>query len=301
MQPMAQDTLVMDSAEVKVTPSSAPLGAVVSGVDIRNLPERDLLRVRDAVLRHSVVVIRDQQLTPDDQSAFMDRLYGLRPSRGFPAHSVPGKPGMVVVSNILKDGRPIGMTDAGMLWHTDTCFTPNPEVFVSLYALEVPFKDDVALGDTRFMSATAAYEALSDDLKRELAGRRVRQSWEFHMNKMSRLGALTRPPLTAEEKATLPEPWHPVVRTHPITGRKLLYVNESFSERIEGLSEGLSQELLEQLWKHVADPRFQFRLSWRKRDLVVWDNCATQHLATFDYGAIPRLLHRCGTSGPVPE
>jgi taurine dioxygenase len=287
--------------EVRVTPADAALGAEISGVDISGgLSERELLQIRDALLRHSVVVLRDQELSPDDQVAFMDRLYGMRASLLLKSpFAVPGRPEVQIISNITENGRPIGINDAGVLWHTDTCFFPQPEMFVSLYALEIPYRDGMALGDTQWTSVIAAYDALADDIKRELSGRRVNQSFAYSIDKMRRLGILRRT-ATSEGVSNVAQ-LHPAVRTHPITGRRLLYVTESFSERIEGLPSDRSSALLEELWAHLIQPRFRFRHSWKKGDFVIWDNCATQHLATFDYADIPRRLHRCGTDGPIPE
>jgi taurine dioxygenase len=287
---------------ITVTPSGAALGAYVSGVDAGpKLGERGLIWVRDALLRHSVVILRDQTLTPDDQFAFMDRLYGMRPPLGMATpFAVAGHPEMQIISNIRQDGMPIGIDDAGLMWHTDTCSFPKPELFVSLYALEIPQREDgVALGDTHWTSTIAAYDALPKAIRQELAGKRVRQNYGFHIEQMRIRGILTR----GKDIQTTDNMWHlhPAVRTHPITGRKILYVNESYSERIEGMEPGRSRALLSQLWDHVTQERFRFTHSWRKGDFVIWDNSATQHLATFDYGSQPRLLHRCGSDGPVPE
>lgn len=286
---------------ITITPSGAALGAYVRGIDAGPaLSERGLMRVRDALLRHSVVVLRDQALTPDDQFAFMDRLYGMRPPLGIATpFAVGGHPEMQIISNIRKDGKPIGIDDAGLMWHTDTCSFPEPELFVSLYALEIPEREDgTALGDTHWTSTIAAYEALPDSIIQELAGKRVCQNYAFHIEQMRLRGILTRG--KEIQKTANMSHLHPVVRTHPITGRKMLYVNESYSEWIEGLEPDRSRALLEQLWDHVTHERFHFTHSWRKGDFVIWDNAATQHLATFDYGAQPRLLHRCGSDGPVP-
>lgn len=289
------------AADLEIIPSAGPFGAEIAGIDLaQGVSERDLRRIRDALLRYTLIVLRDQTIGPDDQLEFMDRLYGSRPPHG-PASSfaLPGYPQIQVISNIVENGRPIGIADAGLLWHSDTCYFPNPEFFVSLYALEIPFRDGTALGDTQWTNTVIAYEALPEAIKSELGERRVRQSYDFHIEKLRSRGFLTRPPV-AQKTDTVAQ-LHPAVRTHPITGRKLLYVSESFSERIEGLSPERSQALLQDLWAHLVQPRFIFRHSWRKGDFVVWDNCATQHLATFNYGKIPRRLHRCGSDGPVPE
>lgn len=287
---------------ITVTPSGAALGAYIEGADAGpGLTERALMRIRDALLRHSVVILRGQDLSPDDQFTFMDRLYGMRPPLGIATpFAVGGHPEMQVISNIKEDGKPIGIADAGLMWHTDTCSFPKPEMFVSLFALEIPAgADGVALGDTHWTSTIAAYEALDEDIRQELAGKRVCQSYAYHIEQFRQRGILKRG--KAIQKTDNTFHLHPAVRTHPITGRKLLYVNESYSEWIEGLQPERSRELLDQLYAHVTDERFRFTHSWRKGDFVIWDNAATQHIGTFDYGDQPRLLHRCGSDGPVPE
>jgi taurine dioxygenase len=294
-----------DWENVRITPSGDLLGAEVTGVDVAaGIDEATLMAVRDAVLRHSLVVLRDQRLSPGEQLAFTDRLAEVRPAPrpadGAHATIVPDHPQLIVVSNIIENGRPIGISDAGLLWHSDTCFQTHPELFVTLYAMEIPVRDGVALGDTRYASMPAAYDALDDATKERIDGLRVVQSYVYHMDKLERLGLLTRPRLTEEQRHDTVEVSHPLVRTHPITGRKLLYVNEAFSDRIEGMPYDESRELLDDLLAHLTREDFITVHHWRQGDLLIWDNCATQHLATFDYGTIPRRLHRCGTVGPVP-
>ncbi len=282
-----------------VTPLS-PFGAEITEIDARVADEAQLLGVRDALLRYSVIVVRGQRLTPDDQVAFMARLYTLAPPSKLRAFGLDGNSYISIISNIVEDGRPIGLSDAGLLWHTDTCFRSNPELFVSLYAIQLPVRDAVTLGDTVFLSTAAAYDALADDERRRLDGLEIVQSYAFHLDKMRRLGLLTRPPLSEEQRAEVPDARHPLVRVHPITGRRFLYVNESFSARILGMPEWESDQLISRLCLHVSRPEFQFTHNWRQDDFVIWDNSVTQHRATFDYGDMPRRLHRCSTSGPIP-
>lgn len=290
----------------EVIPSGDALGAEVRGIDVRaGLDEATIIKLRDAVLRHSLVVLRGQSLTPAEQLAFTNRIETVRPAprpaAGSHAPVVPDFPELVVVSNIVEDGRKIGISDAGLLWHSDTCFQSHPELFVTLYALEIPFGDDgIALGDTRYVSATAAYDALDQAMKDRLEGLRVVQSYIWHTDKLEQLGMLTRPKLTEEQRRTTVELDHPLVRTHPITGRKLLYINEAFSACITGWSEADSRALLDPLLEHIKQPHFMTKHRWQPGDLLIWDNAATQHLATFDYGTIRRRLHRCGTVGPAP-
>ena len=290
----------MDGTGIDIVPLAPLIGAEVSGVDVRALDERHLLAVRDAVLRYSAVVIRDQTLGPDDQLTFMQRLYPLRPAGRLNVFALAGHPEITVVSNIVEGGRPVGLSDAGLLWHTDTCFQLHPELFVSLYALELPVRDGRVLGDTVFVSTAAAYDALPEDVKQWLEGLEVVQSYGFHLEKMQELGLLTRPPVTSDQKEEIQEVRHPLVRVHPVTGRRILYVNESFSAGVVGLAPAESTALLDQLLEHLTRPEFSFTQRWRRGDLVVWDNAATQHRATFDYGDIRRRLHRASTTGPMP-
>jgi len=288
--------------------SIEPSGRVreVAGFDIAaGLEESELMAVRDEVLRHGAIVLREQYLTPDQHLTFTGRLAQVdhnpkRPAGKVHAPIVDGFPEIVVVSNIVKDGRPIGLTDAGLLWHSDTQSSATPELFVTLNAITIPVRDGIALGDTRYTSTTAAYEALDAAMKARLAGLRAIHSYAYHVDAIAARGLLTRAPLSKAQRDAQPEISHPLVRTHPITGRKLLYVSESYTDRVEGIPAEESRELLDQLFAHIVQPQFQLLHKWREGDLLVWDNCATQHLATFDYGDMPRLLHRCGTMGPTP-
>ena len=287
-----------------------PAGRVheFAGIDIASgLGEAGMQSVRDALLRHSVMVLRDQHLSAADQLDFTDRLAPVernpvRPAGGNHAPTVEGVPEIVVISNIVEDGRPIGLSDAGVMWHTDMQGQARPELFGTLSAVTIPVDaDGVALGDTRFTNTAAAYEALGEATRARLAGLRGIQSYAFYIDELHRRGALSRPPLTDEQRAAVVEASHPIVRTHPITGRKLLYVSESYTDRIEGIEAAEGRALIDSLSAHLIREEFQVVHRWREGDLLIWDNCATQHLATFDYGAMPRRLHRCGTTGPVPE
>ncbi|RYE00429.1 MAG: TauD/TfdA family dioxygenase [Sphingomonadales bacterium] len=270
------------------------------------LDETGLQAIRDTLLRHSVVVLRDQHLTPRDQLEFTDRLAPVernpaRPAGGSHAPIVEGVPEIVVISNIVEDGRPIGLSDAGVMWHTDMQGQARPELFGTLSAVTIPVRDGVALGDTRFTRTAMAYEALDDAMKARLAGLRGIQSYAYYIDALHKRGALTRPPMTQAQRDAVVEASHPIVRTHPITGRKLLYVSESYTDRIEGMDADEGRALIDSLSAHLVEEVFQVVHRWREGDLLIWDNCATQHLATFDYGTMPRRLHRCGTTGPVPE
>jgi len=279
---------------IEVVPAGSAMGAEVRGVDVCRADERSLLAVRDAVLRYSVVVLRGQELEPEDQVRFLDRLYPLRP-RVVNDYALPGHPAITVISNIVEQGRPIGINDAGILWHTDTCFLPDPDLFASLYAIEVPGRG----GDTHFVSTADAYDALSDTERQRYEGLRVVQSYALSIEKMCDRGLLRRAHSVEHARATMPDVVQPLIKTHPVTGRRVIYANEAFSASIVGLPSADGGTILEALFARVSSPPYGYTHRWQVGDLLIWDNISTQHLATFDYGDTRRLLHRCSTAGPT--
>lgn len=298
MQATAQAQATARSAPVAI-PMQAPIGAEIVGIDVAAGPsEADYQFLRDALHEHSVIVLRGQDITPAQQKAFSERFGEMRTSF-YNRYAVPEEPALTIVSNIKReDGEMIGIADAGMLWHTDASYLKTPDMYTLLYGIEIPHEGDKVLGDTVFASTWAAYDALPDDMKRRIDPLRAVHSFAAHLEKKQAKGQLKRAGLTDEQKKKVPDVDHPVVRTHPVNGRKCLFVTEGHTSEILGDEHGA--ELLEFLTEHVKKPQFQYRHTWKKGDLIVWDNCAVQHLAVFDYGQIPRRLHRAGISGPVP-
>jgi taurine dioxygenase len=290
-----------DATGRKIIQRGPGIGAEVQGVDLANgLDDAATAFVRQALDDHSVIVLRDQHLSPAQQTAFTKRLGEMRVSF-YNRYGVPGHPELSVVSNIKNEaGEAIGIADAGMLWHTDASYLKTPDMYTVLYGIEIPHRDGKPIGDTVFTSAWGAYEALPEQMKRRIAGLRATHSFIHHLDKKKRLGNLKRAPLTEAQKAELPDVDHPIVRTHPVNGRPCLFVTEGHTSAIVGLPEAESDALLEELWNHLKNPAFHYRHSWRAGDVIVWDNCAVHHLAVFDYGDIPRRLHRAGVLGPVP-
>jgi len=279
------------------------LGAEITGLELgTRVTPAAITLVLDALHRYGVIVVRDQHLTPAEQLAFMEKLGPVKKSAYSRANafSVPGQPDMMVISNIVENGRNIGLMDAGAMWHADGTHMAHPDMYTALYALEVPYRDGKALGDTLFSSVAEAFDALPDALRSRIAGRKAVHSFTHHLEKKRRQGDLRRPPLTDAQKAEYPDVEHPIVAVHPITGRKALFVTEGHTARIAGLSPEESDALLEELWAHIRRPEFIYRHSWKVGDLLIWDNRATQHLAIFDYGDLPRRMHRVETLGPVP-
>ena len=278
---------------MQIRPLSGHVGAEISGVNLAaDLPGDTFQLIDDAYNRHSVLVFRDQQLTPEQQLAFARRFGELEisPRTQF---SLPGYPEILVLSNIIENGRPVGNTDAGRTWHTDMSYTRTPPRGSLLYAREIPIQDGRALGDTVFASAAAAYESLPKDKQASLLGlRAIHRGSAKKYAPGSRLGDLIK---------DLPDVEHPVIRTHPVTGRKAIYVREGECIGICGIPDEQSLPLIEELANTVTRPEFCYRHQWRLGDLLMWDNSMIQHLAISDYQLpLRRLMHRVTVNGTVP-
>jgi taurine dioxygenase len=193
------------------------------------------------------------------------------------------------------------VADAGRYWHTDLSYVREPSRCSLLYAREVPVAaDGRVLGDTLFASTAAAYDALPAPMKARIADLKAVHRYGDRYDRMEKSGGV-RDALSEEQRQQTPDVVHPVVRTHPITRRKCLYVNEGFTVSILGLPEDEGSDLLAELSAHAHKAEFVYRHHWRRGDLLMWDNCQTQHLAVGDY-ALPqrRLMHRTTVKGSAP-
>jgi taurine dioxygenase len=291
----------MRMADFQIRSSGGPVGAEITGIDVsRPLDDATFAGIEAALDRYSVVVIRGQTLTGAQMADFSRRF-------GPPQVNVRAEanndeaPEVFWVSNVTRDGKPVGSHDAGRYWHFDLCYLERPSSVTLLNALEVPEKDGVVYGDTQFVGAAPAYDALPDAMKKRLEGRKAANGYRYMWNKKAHeFGA--RPVLSEEElKKYPPDAIHPVVRTHPATGRKCLYVCEGYTHRILDMPEAESADLLRELFAHAVKPEFLHSHKWRVGDLLMWDNCSVQHKATFDY-ALPlrRLMQRCTIEGEAP-
>lgn len=272
--------------------------AEISGVDLSKEIDNDTFRrIKELWFRYGTVFLRNQALSPEQQIAFSEKFGSLE------VHvrtnvAKPGYPKILVVSNIIENGKPIGSQDAGLFWHSDLCYKEVPSLGSLLYAREVPHRDGKPLGDTMFASTAAAYDALPESMKMKLEGLKVVNSYLKAYVKERKSG--NRPPLTEEQKKAVPDVVHPIVRRHPLTGRKCLFVNEGYSTRILDIPEEEGEQLLKELCAHITQPEFVYRHQWKVGDLLIWDNCSTQHCAISDY-ALPerRLMERTTISGVV--
>ncbi|MGE4049169.1 MAG: TauD/TfdA dioxygenase family protein [Acetobacteraceae bacterium] len=277
---------------IETTPISGALGAEVSGVDLsQDLPEDVLAEIRVALLDHLVIFFRDHSLTPQRQLAFA-RNWG-------EIHLHPFMAGMPDCPEVLEIRKtPADKRNFGGSWHTDQMFSPKPAMGTILYAKQVPSVG----GDTMFSNQYLAYDALSDGMKQMLSRMRGVCVGDKKRGGVSRMdyNAATIAMKTVEPpKDVQTTSMHPLVRTHPETGRKSLYIGNHV-QYLEGMTEEESRPLIDYLRAHSVRPEFTCRFHWRNGSLAFWDNRCTQHFAVNDYPAETRLMHRVTVCGDMP-
>jgi taurine dioxygenase len=288
---MTQATAVLEKSDyeaINVKPMDGALGAEIEGVDAsRALPDRILRETRRALLEYHVLCFRDQNLTPAQHLEFA-RQFGEIDTYPF-AHHVPGHPGVVAITK-----EPGTELNFGGVWHCDSPYMKEPPKGTVLYGIDIPPRG----GDTLFADMYAAYEALSDGMREFLA----RQNGVFtaccvQMNDNLKLGDVAR---RRDDETAMARTVHPMVRTHPETGKKSIFMSRVHVERFEALTEAESAPILDFLAKTVVEERFTTRLKWQKGTLVMWDNQCVQHYALNDYQGYRREVHRVVLKGSRP-
>lgn len=275
--------------------TGSPLGAAVIGLDLsRPVSTEDFQRLHRAHLDHHVLVFRDQHITPAQQVAF-SRRFGPLQIHVLRNFQLPQQPEVLIVSNILENGQPVGLGDAGHYWHSDLSYKDTPSLGSMLHAQELPSEG----GDTLFANQHTAWEALPDALKREVEGLQA-EHWYLAKYEELRQRNPFRPQLTQAQIDEVKPVVHPVVRTHPETGRKALFVSEHFTTRIVGVSGQRSRELLDALFDHSTRAEHVYRHAWQPHDMVFWDNRSLMHLAAGCPDHLRRKLYRTTIEGDVP-
>lgn len=283
------------SRRIDLRPFDGPLGAEIRDLDLSApLDDQTFRQVHRAHLDHHVLVFRDQRITPQQQIDF-SRRFGPLQVHVLRQFQLPGHPEILVVSNIVENGQPIGLGDAGHYWHSDLSYKERPSLGSLLHAQELPAEG----GDTLFANMHLAYDTLPRALRREIDGLRAEHSYLAKYEELRQRSPF-RPRLTEEQIAEVRPVVHPVVRTHPETGRKALFVSEHFTTRIVGLSDSESADLLQQLFAHSVKPEHVWRHRWQPHDLVFWDNRSVIHLATGCPAHLRRRLNRTTIEGDVP-
>jgi taurine dioxygenase len=276
---------------------AAPMGAEIVGLDLsRPLDDRTFAGVRQAFLdSEGVLILRDQRIRPEQHIAF-SRRFGPLAIHVLHQFLLADHPEILLVSNVIENGKPIGLGDAGRYWHSDLSYVAEPSLGSLLHAQQIPSEG----GDTSFANLSAAYEALPADMKRRIDGKRAVHSYRKSYDILEKTSSW-RPKLSDAQREEVQEVVHPVVRTHPDTGRKALFVNEGFTSRIVDMAPEESDEILNFLFAHSTEPRFIYRHKWQEHDLVFWDNRCAVHLAHGCPPGLRRHMHRTTVKGDVPR
>ncbi len=279
---------------MQAIPNQAALGARVDHIDLSQaLIDAD----RDEIIRllgaHGVLQFVDQSLSARQLRDFSANFGELEINvAASPQQS--DLPEVMTLSNIVADGKAIGLADAGQGWHTDMSYSRMIAFANILYGIEIPYRDGQPLGATEFSNMHAAYDDLREALKAELADMTVTHDFEKFWDWMRRERGSSRPPLTEAQRAARPPVSHPVFLTHPITGGKVLYCNPGYAVRINQLPAAKSDAMLAYLFEHQLQPKYRYVFRWSPRSVLMWDNIGTIHNAVADYAPHEhRLIQRC--------
>jgi taurine dioxygenase len=284
---------------LRVRPTGRALGADIEDLDLADLDDAAFAALRRAWLDHQVIRIRGQAHLTDAQHVALARRFGepdFNPGTRLTGKVyVAGIPEIVKISNIVEAGRPVGELGAGEAdWHSDMCFVDTPPSASLLRSLEIP----AAGGDTSWMNMEAAHAALPPDLKAAVEGRSIKHDGVFAAPGKQRPGTVL--PESGDIR-DLAGAVHPAVRTHPVTGRRSLYLGRRFNSCVMGLEPAESEALLDALWAHALGGDFAWTHRWRVGDMIIWDNRCTLHRrGAFDDGD-RRLLHRVVVKGEEPD
>ena len=279
---------------MKVTSTGETLGATIEGLDLaRQLSQDEFDAVLRALGERGVVRFPRQELSGRQLADFSARFGNLEINVAN-AFQEPGIPEVMILSNIVENGKPIGLADAGQDWHTDMSYSRTIALANVLYGVKIPRRGGKPLGATEFANMRAAYDGLPAEMKRDLEGMTVLHDFDKFWEMMRREKGSKRPPLTEAQKKAKPPVSHPIFLMHPITGRRVLYANPGYSVRINELPQKESDEMLEFLFEHQVKPEYRYVFHWQEGDVLMWEDIGTIHNAVADYGpAEHRLIKRC--------
>lgn len=273
------------------------MGAEIGGIDLNRLGTPVFARIRDAFHVHKVIAIRDQKLTPAAQIAF-SRRFGALEDQLNAHYTIDGYPEVLVLSNDIRGGKPAGLVDGGDYWHSDSSHREYPSTATILFAVKNPLTG----GDTEFADMVAAYEALPEPMQARIEHLNGIHAVSKLKNKRVRVSP-RRPDGNDfyERQKAIPDQVWPLVRTHPVTGQKALYLSPRFTIGIQGVDAAEADEILDSLFAHQIRDEFTYRHQWRDGDLVMWDNRCVIHRATggYSYPDI-RTMHRTVIAGEKP-
>ena len=279
---------------MKFIPSGQSLGARVEGLDLsKPLSDESFKSLEQALGRYGVLSYPKQTLTSLQLKQFSER-FGRLEINVANLFQEPGLPEVMILSNKVENGKPLGMSDAGQDWHTDMSYSSMIAFTNVLYGIEIPHRNGEPLGNTEFCNMHAAYEDLPAEMKSKLAGMTVTHDFAKFWDKMRSEKGSTRPALTDAQRKAKPPVSHPIFLKHPITGKSVLYANPGYSIRINELPEQESDRILAFLSEHQLQAKYQYRHRWSVGDVLMWDNMGTLHNAVPDYRPDEhRYIKRC--------
>ena len=277
-----------------IQPTGKTLGARVTCVDLAQpLRDADFAAVFAALAQHGVLCFPEQQLDAAALRDFSKRFGRIQTSVTGKFHH-PVVPEVGYLSNVIENGEPIGLADAGQDWHTDMTYNATVGFANVLYAVKVPRRNGRPLGATQFANMRAAYDDLDPALKKRLEGMTATHDFNKFWEAMRQRPGSTRGALTEEQRLKRPPSVHPVFLDHPISGAKVLYCNPGYAIRINELPEAESDRVLEALFEHQLQPKYQYEHTWNERDVLMWEHIGTLHNAIPDYRPDEhRLMMRC--------
>ncbi len=279
---------------MEIIPSGQTLGAKVEGVDLAApLSDSDFRTVLRALGQHGVLCFPKQTFETPALAAFAKRFGDLEVNVAN-LYYEPGFPEIMILSNqIGADGKPVGLNDAGQGWHTDMSYSKDIALANILHAQAVPMRNGKSVGETQFRNMHAAYDELPDQIKHKIEGRTATHDFEKFWEVMRLRPGSRRNPLTAEQKRKKPPVSQPLVRIHPLTGRKILYANPGYTMWIDGMEREESDQITEYLFRHQERADFLYAHHWAVGDVLMWDNIGTVHNAIADYlPDEPRYMRR---------
>jgi taurine dioxygenase len=299
------------SATLSIQRLSEAIAAEVQGIDLANpLDEKTRKAVVDALFEYQVLAFRNQSLTPTQYLQF-GKYFGELEPFFISEYNLPDYPHIYVLSNVKKDGKLVGRYGAGMHWHSDSTFKKAPSSTTMLYAIQVPPEG----GDTLFISNYDAYNKLPEAWKHRLEGLKAIHHYQTkehlytadrHLTEKMRQQIASyqmsgeQPQKRDRPKKQIPDVVHPIVRTHPITGRKALYLNEAMTSGITGMPDTEGQKLLQDLCDHAVKNSPIYRHKWQVGDVVIWDNASSMHTGTYADPKYARTMYRLTIQGSVP-
>lgn len=279
---------------MKIVQMPETLGARIEELDLsKPLKNTDIDDIIVALGQFGVLEFPGQSLTTGQLKTFSQSFGELYISPGGRAQ-VPGFPEVMVLSNIVEHGQPLGLKDAGQSWHTDMSYAKVIALANILYGTKIPHRDGRPLGATQFRNMHAVYRDLPNTLKEQLADMTISHDFNKFWEMMRARPGSSRPPLSEIEKNARPPVSHPIFLTHPITGQKVLYANPGYAMFINGLPKDESDEILEFLYARQLDDQYLYTHQWSQDSVLMWDNIGTTHNAVADYRPDEhRYMQRC--------